>query len=409
VSCLHHARDLDEGWRAVAASLDTGADVVIDAEGRLHAAAVDAIAEPASPIDLRRRLEAMLPRVDIGELILEVMAWHPAFVQAFAAASGGQPRLKDLQVTIAAALTAHALNIGFGPVVSPGVPALTRGRISHVDQNYLRAENYAAANTPLIEAQADIALARALGGGLVAAVDGLRFIVPVRSVDARPNPRYFGRKRGATWLNMISDLGIGLSGKVVSGTPRDSLHLIDLIYRQDAGERPEVIISDTGTYSDIVFGLLRLLGFAYRPELADLPDAKLWRIDMRADYGPLNPAARGKIDLDRIRRHWPDIVRLVASIHTGASARTTSSGCSRRPATRRSSVTRSRTTDGSSRRCTSSRTSTTSPTAARSKPSATCRSAATTSRVTSFTAARACCARPTRRAWKTSSAHSASS
>jgi len=250
VSCLHHARDLDEGWRAVAASLDTGADVVIDAEGRLHAAAVDAIAEPASLIDLRRRLEAMLPRVDIGELILEVMAWHPAFVQAFAAASGGQPRLKDLQATIAAALTAHALNIGFGPVVSPGVPALTRGRISHVDQNYLRAENYAAANTPLIEAQADIALARALGGGLVAAVDGLRFIVPVRSVDARPNPRYFGRKRGATWLNMISDLGIGLSGKVVSGTPRNSLHLIDLIYGQDAGQRPEVIISDTGAYSD---------------------------------------------------------------------------------------------------------------------------------------------------------------
>jgi len=48
----------------------------------------------------------------------------PAFVEAFTAASGGQPRLKDLQVTIAAALTAHALNIGFGPVVSLGVPAL---------------------------------------------------------------------------------------------------------------------------------------------------------------------------------------------------------------------------------------------------------------------------------------------
>jgi len=313
-----HDRDLDEAWRAVASSLDNGAQVVIDGDGRLHAAAVEAITEPASLIDLRRRLEAMIPRVDIGELILEVMAWHPAFVQAFTAASGGRPRLRDLHVTIAAALTAHALNIGFGPVVSPGIPALTRGRISHVDQNYLRAENYAAANTPLIEAQADIALAQALGGGLVAAVDGLRFVVPVRSVDARPNPRYFGRRRGTTWLNMISDLGIGLAGKVVSGTPRDSLHLIDLIYRQDAGQRPEVIISDTGAYSDIVFGLLRLLGFAYRPELADLPDAKLWRVDLGADYGPLNSAARGKIDLARVRRHWPDIVRLVASIHTGA-------------------------------------------------------------------------------------------
>ncbi len=108
---------------------------------------------------------------------------------------------------------------------------------------------------------------------------------------------------------------------MVSGTPRDSLHIVDLIYRQDGGRRPEVIISDTGSYSDIAFGLLTLLDFDYRPQLADLPDAKLWRIDLGADYGPLNPAARGKIDLERVRRHWPDIVRLVASIHTGCGQR----------------------------------------------------------------------------------------
>jgi TnpA family transposase len=67
-----------------------------------------------------------------------------------------------------------------------------------------------------------------------------------------------------------------------------------------------------------VFGLLRLLGFDYRPKLADLPDAKLWRINPTADYGPLNPAARGKIDLGRVRQHWADLLRLVGSIHTGA-------------------------------------------------------------------------------------------
>ncbi len=68
--------------------------------------------------------------------------------------------------------------------------ALTRHRISHVDQHYLRTEPYAAANAPLIAAQADIPLAQAWGGGLLAAVDGVRFVVPVRSIDAGPNPRY---------------------------------------------------------------------------------------------------------------------------------------------------------------------------------------------------------------------------
>jgi len=312
-----HARALDDAWQHVAARVgDTG--VTVDAEGRVHAGSIDAVPDPPSLTDLRRRCEAMLPQVDIGELILEVMSWQPRFIEAFTAASSGATRLADLHVTIAAAITAHALNIGHQPVASPGVKALTRARISHVDQNYLRAENFAAANAPLIEAQADIGLAQTWGGGLVAAVDGIRFVVPVRSIDARPNPKYFGRRRGATWLNLLNDQAVGLAGMVVSGTPRDSLNVIDLIYRQEGGRRPEVIVTDTGSYSDIVFGLLRLLGFDYRPQLADLPDAKLWRIDPGADYGPLAAAARGRIDLGRVRQHWPDLVRIVASIHTGA-------------------------------------------------------------------------------------------
>nr|WP_279433397.1 Tn3 family transposase [Micromonospora sp. KC606] len=61
----------------------------------------------------------------------------------------------------------------------------------------MRSENFAAANAALIEGQADVDLAQAWGGGgLVAAVDGIRFVVPVRSIHARPNPNYFGRRRG---------------------------------------------------------------------------------------------------------------------------------------------------------------------------------------------------------------------
>ncbi len=106
--------------------------------------------------------------------------------------------------------------------------------------------------------------------------------------------------------------------KVVSGTPRDSLHMIDVIFSQDGGQRPDVIVSDTGSYSDLVFGLTQLLGVEYRPALADLPDQRGWRIDAHADYGPLNTLARSRIDLGRVRRHWPDILRVVGSIFTGS-------------------------------------------------------------------------------------------
>jgi TnpA family transposase len=196
--------------------------------------------------------------------------------------------------------------------------AVTRDRLSHVGQTYLRHATYRAANAALIAAQQSIGLASAWGGALVASIDGMRFVVPVPSVYARPNPKYFGRRGGATWLNMINDQAAGLGGKVVAGTPRDSLYVLDVLYDRDGGRRPEMIVTDTSSYSDIVLGLLTLAGYTYAPQLADLPDQKMWRINPRADYGPFNDAARGRVDLARIGRHWEDILRITGSIHTGA-------------------------------------------------------------------------------------------
>ncbi len=82
-----------------------------------------------------------------------------------------------------------------------------------------------------------------------------------------------------TWLNAMNDQGIGRGAKVVSGTVRDSLHMIDVIFGLDGGELPEIVVTDTGSYSDVVLGLLELLGISYRPALADLPDQKGWRVD----------------------------------------------------------------------------------------------------------------------------------
>lgn len=115
---------------------------------------------------------------------------------------------------------------------------------------------------------------------------------------------------------MISDQAGGLASMVLSGTPRDTLSVVDLVYNPNGGPRPEVPITDAGSYSDVVFGIVTLLGFDYRPVLADLLDTKLWRVDAGADYGVLDKAARGRADLDKVRRHWPDVLRVIASVHT---------------------------------------------------------------------------------------------
>lgn len=195
----------------------------IDDEGKVHVTSHKAIEDPPSLIELRKRVSTMLPRVDVGERILEVMGWVPEFMTSLTALSGGEPRLAELPVTVAACLTGQALNIGYAPIATMGVPALEQRRMGHVEQTYLRAGNYTAANPHLVAKQAGIGFAQALGGGQVAAIDGMRFVVPVPSLFARPNRKYFGSKRGMTLLDMINDQAFGTSHKIVASTDRDCL------------------------------------------------------------------------------------------------------------------------------------------------------------------------------------------
>ncbi len=141
-----HAQSLDAAYREVAGRLAVNTEVSIDDDGKIHLTGVKAVEEPPSLVDLRRRTTAMLPRVDLPEVILEVMSWAPELAAAFTAVSGGRPRLDDLPTSIAACLAAHSMNIGYRPIAKKGVPALERSRLSHVFQNYVRPETLAAAN-----------------------------------------------------------------------------------------------------------------------------------------------------------------------------------------------------------------------------------------------------------------------
>ena len=123
---------------------------------KIHLTGLEAIEEPPSLVDLRARTTAMLPRVELPEVILEVMSWAPELAEAFTAVSGGRSRLDDLPTSIAACLAAHSMNIGYRPIAKKGIPALERARLSHVFRNYVRPETLAAANAPLVARQAGL-------------------------------------------------------------------------------------------------------------------------------------------------------------------------------------------------------------------------------------------------------------
>ena len=98
----------------------------------------------------------------------------------------------DLNISLCAVMLAEACNTGIEPMIQADVLALQRDRLAWIGQNYLRDETLLAANDKLVSVQNRLKLAQLWGGGEVASADGLRFVVPVKTIHAGANPKYFG-------------------------------------------------------------------------------------------------------------------------------------------------------------------------------------------------------------------------
>ena len=63
-----------------------------------------------------------------------------------------------------------------------------------------------------------------------------------------------------------------------------------------------------------------MLGFQFAPRIPDLKSRRLYSFGKAAAYPSLEPLIAGRINTALIRAHWPEILRVAASIHTGTVA-----------------------------------------------------------------------------------------
>lgn len=312
-------QQLDSAYHRTLANLPQNESVkieVVKGKETLTISNLDKLIEPPSLIILKEEVQNLLPHIDLPEILLEIQA-KTGFMDEFTHINENFARVKDLTTSIGAVLLKNACNIGITPLERPQIPALTRSRLNWVEQNYLRPETLIRANARLVDAQNSIPLAKSWGGGEVASADGLRFIVPVRTLNARANRKYFGQGRGITYYNFTSDQFTGFHGLVIPGTLRDSLFVLVGLLEQQTSLRPKELMTDTSGYSDVVFGLFWLLGYQFSPRLADVGEARFWKLDPDSDYGVLEKIARQRVKTELIEQNWDDLLRIAGSLKLG--------------------------------------------------------------------------------------------
>jgi TnpA family transposase len=313
------AQQLDDAYRRTARNLPDNTALRIESvDGRDEPVLtpLDKLEEPPSLIELRERVAALVPEVELPELLMEVDSWT-GFTAEFTHLGEDNAWIESLPTSVCAVLMAEACNIGLEELSRKDVPALRWDRLRWVQQHYVRADTITSANARLVDKQSSIRLAEIWGGGEVASADGLRFAVPVRTINAGPNPKYFRGGRGVTYYNFVSDQYTGFHAVVIPGTLRDSLFILDGLLEHQTSLQPTELMSDSAGYSDVVFGLFWLLGYQFSPRLADLGELRFWRMDREADYGALGPVARHPIRPHLIADHWDDLLRIAGSLRLG--------------------------------------------------------------------------------------------
>ena len=292
------------------------------AVGKLPGVDIDHAGLKITPLDaavpdaaerLIKTTAAMLPRVKITELLMEVDSWT-GFTRHFTHLKRDTaPSDKTLLMT---AILADAINLGLTKMTE-ACPGITYGKLAGHQTRYIRDETYSAALAELVNAQSAQPFAAHCGDGTTSSSDGQFFRAGGRGKSTgQVNPKY-GAEPGRKFYTHISDQYAPYSMRVINVGAAESTHVLDGLLYHESDLRIEEHYTDTGGFTDHVFGMTHLLGFRFAPRIRNLDDMRL-HIPRGVPYPALQALLGDKLNVGRIRGHWDEILRLATSIKKGA-------------------------------------------------------------------------------------------
>jgi TnpA family transposase len=139
--------------------------------------------------------------------------------------------------------------------------------------------------------------------------------VAVESLNAGPSFKYFGKDPGVSAYTFIDERHFLWHHAVISATEHEAAYVIDGLMHNEV-VKSDIHSTDTGGYSEILFGAMHLLGFAFAPRLKNLKHRQLYAFRPRREYEQLGyklvPDAYIKVS--PIAAQWDEILRFIATI-----------------------------------------------------------------------------------------------
>ena len=307
------SRELDWRLRNFAQRLKRGdlAGVRFE-DGRLQISPVRTSVPEAAEV-LADRLDAMMPRIRITELLHEV-ARDTGFLAAFTNLRTGEPCPNES--ALLATILADGTNLGLSRMAAAS-EGVTRDQLMWTHDAYIRDDTYRAALVSIINAHHRLPFAAVWGSGTTSSSDGQFFRGAKRGASGGDINARYGVDHGFSFYTHNSDQRAPYNVNIISAATNEAPYVLDGLTSHGTDLNIKEHYTDTGGATDHVFALCAMLGFRFSPRLRDFPDRRLAPIGAASAYPFIVPLLGKRIRTDVIREQWGDVLRLVGSIKAG--------------------------------------------------------------------------------------------
>jgi TnpA family transposase len=260
---------------------------------------------------------ALLPRIKITELLLEVDQWTN-FTEHFTHLKSNE--IAEDKTLLLTSILADGINLGLSKM-SESCPGVTYSKLSWLQDWHIRDETYSAALAALTNAQLKQPFAAHWGDGTTSSSDGQ----PFQTANGAKGKGQVNPKNGSDpnrqLYTHVTDQYSPFSSKIINVGVRDATYVLDGLLYHESDLRIEEHYTDTSGFTDQVFGMMHLLGFKLAPRIRNLNEIKLFTPPKQnKNYTVLQAMiSSDEININRIKNNWDEIQRLAVSIQQGSA------------------------------------------------------------------------------------------